>query len=157
MRISTTIALFVLFLISVKSYSQNLHFKYKYNTSSKSYSLPIKLKCFFADGTTRNLILDSVRGDSMHFRKYYNQPNYDCSIYDLEIIRIYHPLNIVRDVTVISGCGLTLLALVAFSLSSADNPRIIGLVVPMIILPTAILYFTTRNNFDLEAYEVGER
>lgn len=149
--------LLIFMLLTQQGYSQNLHFKYKFNTSSKSYSLPIKLKCFFADGTTRNLILDSIRGDSMHFRKYYNQPNYDCSIYDLEIIRIYHPLNIVRDVTVISGCGLTLLALVAFSLSSTDNPRIIGLVVPMIILPTAILYFTTRNKFDLEAYEVGER
>ena len=157
MRISTTMALIVLFLISVKSYSQNLHFKYKYNKSSTSYSLPIKLKCFFADGTTRNLILDSIRGDSMHFRKYYNQPNYDCSIYELEAIRIFHSLNSVRDAIVFVGCGFAVLALASFSISSADDPRIIGLVVPLIIGPTAILYISTRNKFNLDVYEVGER
>jgi len=59
------------------------HLKYEYN-------LPVSVTCTFTDGTKKRLVLEKVKGDSLIFRKYYNQnENYDCVLSSVTKIRIH--------------------------------------------------------------------
>ena len=57
----------------------------------KEYALPKSVTCTFKNGTQHRLVLEKVTGDSLIFRKYYNQTqNFDCVFSSLIAIKIYN-------------------------------------------------------------------
>ena len=57
---------------------------------TKVYSLPKSVTCTFNDGTKQRLVLESINGDSLIFRKYYNQTqSFDCVFSSLKKIKIH--------------------------------------------------------------------
>lgn len=49
--------------------------------NSKTYFLPVSVTCTFIDGSKKRLMLEKIIGDSLVFRKYYNEVQvYDCSV-----------------------------------------------------------------------------
>lgn len=160
----TTIRIFVLmFLFNLSSESalcQKLFFRYSGSKIKSEYELPISVRCFFKNGQTKTLLLDSIRDDSIYFRRYYNAPNYDCSLQDIEAIRINRPLNPLRDVIVVGGIGTTVLTLSLVSYLFSIDPVLsilLGVIaLPTVSITTTLFYIATKNKYDLEVYEVGE-
>ena len=57
----------------------------------KIYTLPKSVTCTFKNGTKQRLVLENVKGDSLIFRKYYNQKqSFDCVFSSLNAIKIYN-------------------------------------------------------------------
>ena len=88
------IAVFILLLgINFCFAQQNLFFEEirdsHYQPAIKKYSLPQSVTCTFKDGTKKRLMLENVQGDTLFFRKYYNQAGNACLYSSLEKIKIH--------------------------------------------------------------------
>ncbi len=60
------------------------------NQIKREYTLPKSVTCTFKNGTKHRLVLERINGDSLIFRKYYNQTqNYDCVFSSLKKIKIH--------------------------------------------------------------------
>lgn len=61
--------------------------------TTKSIKLPIAVLCKFKNGTKQNLVLESIKNDSLFFRKYYNNSQiFDCSITEIKTISLTYKL-----------------------------------------------------------------
>lgn len=68
---------------------QVITLKHKNYGQTQKFKLPVAVACVFVNGVKTNLILEQVKGDSLIFRKYYNQVhNFDCLVKDIKRIRI---------------------------------------------------------------------
>ncbi len=83
--------IFILLFISNFCFAQQkIVFENQTTISSRSFTLPISVTCFFKDNSQQDLLLESVHGDSLIFKKYYNLPqNFDCKYSSLEKIKIH--------------------------------------------------------------------
>ena len=69
---------------------QKIRFCRKESSWKSTYKLPISVTCTFKNGQKKHLILNEIKGDSLIFEKYYNQPQvYDCSYTSLKKITIH--------------------------------------------------------------------
>ena len=154
------VLMFLFNLSSESALCQKLFFRYSGSEIKSEYELPISVKCFFKNGQTKALLLDSISADSLHFRRYYNAPNYDCSIQDIQAIRINRTLNPLRDVIVVGGIGTTVLTLSLLPYIFSMDPLLsilLGVIaLPSVSITTTLFFIITKNKFDLEIYEVGE-
>lgn len=85
------IALLLIFIFGflLTHAQQQIVFENKNNNSSKSYSLPLSVTCYFKDGSKKRVVLENVIGDSLVFEKYYNQVKYDCTFNSIVKMRIH--------------------------------------------------------------------
>lgn len=110
---------YILFSI-VAIAQQRIVFELKDGSKAKEYRLPKSVTCTFNDGTKQRLVLEAVNGDSLIFRKYYNQQqNFDCIYSSLKKIRVHKSSDVLLYSTFITCSGTAILMIVsAFYLSS---------------------------------------
>ncbi|MCX6186746.1 MAG: hypothetical protein NTU43_07085 [Bacteroidetes bacterium] len=86
-----TLALLLIFIFGflLTQAQQKIVFLNKNKNSSKAYSLPLSVTCTFNDGSEKRLILENVIGDSLVFKKFYNQSNFDCKYSSLIKLHIH--------------------------------------------------------------------
>lgn len=65
----------------------------------KFYKYPKEVSCEFTNGTKKRLILEKLVGDSLIFRKYYNQEIFDCIKDSVKNLHIYEKKSIDQVLT----------------------------------------------------------
>lgn len=130
-------------------------FKNEQQNSVRSYQLPLKLICKFKDGKKQNLILENIENDTLRFKKYYNQQNFDCTINSIKYIKVIQPNKIIRDIQFSVWLGITsfLTTITIITPFAAKDESILAIFfeVPALISSTAItLYYSDALPFAFE-------
>lgn len=92
--------------------------------TTKSVRLPIAVLCKFKNGTKQNLVLESIRNDSLFFRKYYNNSQvFDCSINEIKTISLTYKLPKLTYSTFALAAGITgtILGLTIYGLNTNNE------------------------------------
>ena len=104
---------------------EKIHDNFKVHLK-KIYTLPKSVTCTFKDGTKQRLVLEKVKGDSLIFRKYYNQTqNFDCTLSSIKNIKIYNKDEKVLYV-LFSGFALTTVSFIAAAIYNNHPPTDAG-------------------------------
>lgn len=69
----------------------------------RAFPLPVKMKCKFTNGITQQLILETISNDSMIFKKYYNQQNFDCKTSEIKSVTVLETRKIFREARFITA------------------------------------------------------
>ena len=94
----------------------------QFSPFKKEYTLPKSVTCTFKNGTKQRLVLEKVKGDSLIFQKYYNQPqNFDCVFSSLEKIKIHKKDEEVLYV-LFSGFALTTASFITIAILDNHPP-----------------------------------
>jgi hypothetical protein len=114
------------FVVLLCNAQQKLFIEKISNGKIKSVVLPAEVYIEFKNGGYEKLLLQKIVGDSLFFKKYYNQPqNYDCTIG--EVSHIYFPKKsdelVQTTATFFTGMALfiTPLTIVGFFPSHSDD------------------------------------
>jgi hypothetical protein len=86
-----TLAFFILLFVGNFLFAQQrIVFDLHKGKWLEEYTLPKSVTCTFKNGTKQRLVLEKVKGDSLIFRKYYNQQlSYDCLYSSLKKIKVH--------------------------------------------------------------------
>jgi ABC-type uncharacterized transport system permease subunit len=146
----------VLFLFSclvlAVSAQQVITLKHKNYGQTQKFKLPVAVVCLFENGVKTNLILEQVKGDSLIFRKYYNQVhNFDCTVKDIKRIRIKtNGENVLFPALAVTTVLTTLVVFSTISLfnqpsSDAGDPTLnfavfVALPISIVLIPCNIIF-----------------
>ncbi len=129
------ILVFTIFSASAQysEYAKKIIFKKENGNAVRAFKLPLKMICTFNNGSSHHLILENIINDTLIFKKYYNQQNFDCTINSISWIDVRSPQKIVQNtlfsVSVIATsffASLTVAGILTY------NPHIEGSEVPLL-------------------------
>lgn len=144
-------AFFILLFINSICFAQQFNkpttiiFKNERGNSLRSYQLPLRIICKFKEGKAQKLILENIENDSLRFKKYYNQQNFDCTINSISSIKVISTKKIVKNVQFSFWLGMSafLTTMTVLTIHTARDESILAvfLEVPALISSTAITMY----------------
>ena len=74
----------------------------------RAFQLPTKMVCAFKDGRVQQLILENIINDTLIFKKYYNQQNFDCTLNSILRIDVNNTDRNIKKAKFITSIAATL-------------------------------------------------
>lgn len=116
---------FILFSATAQysEYAKKIIFKKENGNAIRVFKLPLKMICYFKDGKTQKLILEDIINDTLTFKKYYNQQNFDCTINSISWIEVRSSQKVFQNTlfSVSVAATLTFASLTAWGLLLASS------------------------------------